>query len=79
MSKHDSAPTHSWVIGSHINKWLALAFMIVFLLVFFFTMLITYTIRRDCNDVYVRDLAGAGYWLHIEIGSTKPGCPRYES
>lgn len=75
MSKRDSAPTHGWVISSTINKWLALGFMVIVFFVFMVTVTITYSLRRDCFDVYNRDLSLGSYWLHIEAGSNDPGCP----
>jgi hypothetical protein len=78
MSRRDAAPTHGWVISSKINKWLALAFIISLLVVFVTIWTVAYSIRRDCTDVYKRDLKAGKYWLHIESGSTKLECPQYE-
>lgn len=75
MSRRNSAPTHGWVISSTINKWLALAFMLSLLFWGIAIWTITYTLRRDCSDVYDRDIKVAGYWLHVEAGSTAPDCP----
>lgn len=77
MSRHDSAPTHGWVISSRINRWLAL---ILLLLVFFMLLAvyaIRYTLERDCRNVYKRDFLVSTYWIHVEAGSTKLGCPQY--
>jgi hypothetical protein len=78
MSRHDSAPTHSWVITSRINKWLAAIFLFCLLIVFITIWTLTYTIRRDCTDVYRRDFEVAGYWLHVDAGSTRPECPQHD-
>jgi len=78
MSKRDSAPTHGWVISSQINKWLAFILIVSLLLWGVTIWTIAYTIRRDCQDVYKRDIKVSNYWLHIEAGSTKLGCPQYE-
>lgn len=79
MSRRNSAPTHSWVISSTINKWLALAFIVSILFWGIAIWTVTYTLRRECNDVYKRDIKTFGYWLHIEAGSTDMECPQYES
>lgn len=77
MSRHDSAPTHGWVISSRINKWLALIFMVLLLVTFIAVWTVRYGIERDCSDIYKRDLTAGGYWLHFEVGSTKSTCPQY--
>lgn len=76
MSKRDSAPTIGWVVSSQINKYLALIFMISLLIWGIAIWTVTYTLRRDCTDVYKRDVEAFGYWLRVEAGSTKKECPR---
>ena len=77
MSRHDAAPTHGWVISSRINRWVTLiAFVLVlFAIITFYA--IRYSIERDCANVYKRDFVVMTYWIHVEAGSTKPGCPQY--
>lgn len=75
MSRRDSAPTHSWVISSKINKYIT----VIFCLLVVFVLIIVFSIRaiiaHDCDDYYKRDLRTPGYWIHVEVGSTKPECP----
>jgi hypothetical protein len=54
---------------------MAWAFLIVFIVAFIAAWTITYSIRRNCNDWYKRDLGIFSYWVHIEIGSNQKGCP----
>jgi hypothetical protein len=75
MSKHNAAPTHGWVISSRITKYLAIAFLVITFIVFVTVWTITWGIRRDCSDVYKRDLKVGGYWLYIQAGSNDTGCP----
>lgn len=74
MSKHDSAPTHGWVIGSQVNKWLALLFIINLLFWFIAFWTITYSVRRDCTNPYHRQIKAFSYWAVINIGSGKAEC-----
>lgn len=78
MSKRNAAPTHGWVIGSQVNKWLALVFIVSLLFWFVVFNVISYSLRRDCEDVYKRRIGFAGYWINIYAGSDKDGCPNYE-
>lgn len=70
-----AAPTHGWLIGNNVMRWLASLFILVLLILFIIVWTVTYTIRRDCQHPYHRDLKLAGYWLHIQAGSTKHDCP----
>lgn len=70
-----SSPTHGWVVGNRLLRWLATAFIIFSLIVFVLLFAITYTIRRDCTNPYRRDLKIVGYWVHIQAGSNSPSCP----
>lgn len=74
MSKHDSAPTHGWVIGSQINKWLALVFVIIIFMLIAETLWIASAIKRDCTEPYkIRKIIG-GSWIVMYAGSHKDGC-----
>jgi hypothetical protein len=77
MFKRSAAqPTHGWLIGNRIIRKLAWAFIILVLLSSFWAGMVTYAIRRDCNQLYTRNLKVFGYWIHIEAGSNKFGCPQ---
>lgn len=69
-----SSDTHTALLLNKITNYLAVAFVIVLLVVFVSVYTIRYSIRRDCNDPYRRDIKLFGYWLHVESGSTKDGC-----
>jgi hypothetical protein len=71
-----ASPTHGWLIGNRIIRKLAWAFIIVVLVVVLWTSMVTYAIRRDCQQPYTRDFRLFGYWLHVEAGSTKLNCPQ---
>lgn len=77
MSRHDASPTYGWVLGSKITKWLSWLFIAVLFVAFVSVWTVTYTVRRNCSDVYTRNMKVAGYWLHIQAGSTKDGCPQH--
>lgn len=74
--KAGAAPTHGWLISNRFLRWCAWAFLALVLVTFIAVYTITYTLRRDCTDVYDRTLKFPGYWLHIEAGSTKSECPQ---
>lgn len=76
MSRSNAAPTHGWIISSQLNKWLALILVVLLLIMFITAWTITYTIRRDCSNYYHRDMKVAGYWVHIQAGSTAKECPQ---
>lgn len=76
FSKGTQQPTHGWLIGNRIIRKLAWAFIIIVLFMSFWVAMVTYTIRRDCNDPYHRRLKMFGYWFVIDAGSTKTGCPQ---
>lgn len=76
MSKHDSAPTYSWVFGSKLTKWLASIFILLLLASFIAVWTIRYSLARDCHDVYERKLSTPGHWIVIMAGSKEPGCPQ---
>ena len=75
MSRHDSAPTYSWVLTSQINKWLSLAFMVLAIMALIVFVTIKSVVDHNCQDYYKRTLRLGGYWLHVESGSTKDTCP----
>jgi hypothetical protein len=62
MFKRSAAqPTHGWLIGNRIIRKLAWAFIILVLLSSFWAGMVTYAIRRDCNQLYTRNLRSL--WL----------------
>lgn len=71
-----ATPTHGWLIGNRIIRKLAWAFIIVVLLFSFWAAMVTYAIRRDCQQPYTRNVKLFGYWMHVEAGSTKLNCPQ---
>ncbi len=61
---------------SKLLTYAAWAFIILSFIYIMHLWTVTYTLRQDCNNVYSRDIKLFGYWQHIEIGSTKDGCPQ---
>lgn len=78
MRKQATAPTHGWLISNRILRFFAWCFLIIFAVVFIAVWTITYTIRRDCSRPYNRDIKVAGYWLHVDAGSTAAECPQHD-
>jgi sterol desaturase/sphingolipid hydroxylase (fatty acid hydroxylase superfamily) len=79
MGKRDSAPTYSWVFLSQVNKWLALAFILLIIVVLIIVFIIRAVIAHDCHDYhdyYKRDIKVPGYWIHLDVGSTDKECPQ---
>lgn len=79
MSKKDAAPTIGWVISSKITRWLAWCFVLSLLVIFISLWTVRYSINRDCRDYYTRDINVFGYWITIQAGSSKTGCPNLTS
>jgi len=70
-----SSPTHGWLIGNRIIRAFAWGFIIIVFVAFIFLARVQYAVQRDCQDVYKKDVKIFGYWLHLEAGSNKTGCP----
>lgn len=76
MPRHSTNnPTHTWLAMNKLMRYLAWAFIVVFTISFIAIWTVTYSIRRDCVDYYDRNLNLGQYWVTVQIGSTKPGCP----
>lgn len=74
MSKHNSAPTVGWTISSQLNKWLALAFIILILVLILETVWIFSAVNRDCKEAYkIKNKLGS-HWMVIFVGSSNDGC-----
>lgn len=69
-------PSHSWLFFNRARDYLAWLFVGLVLFSFIVIWTITYTIRRDCTDVYNRRLSLGNYWLQVNAGSNKEGCPK---
>jgi len=68
-------PSHSFLLINRATNWLAGIFLFVLLVVFIAVWTVTYTIRRDCQHPYNRNIKVFGYWLQVDAGSTKKECP----
>jgi hypothetical protein len=55
-------------------RWLALAFVLSVLIIFIAMWTVRYSINRDCQNPYQRNIKVFGYWIRIGAGSTKTGC-----
>lgn len=74
MSKHDSAPTHGWIIGSRINKWVAGLFFILLIAIIAESLWVFSAVNRDCRQPYkIRNVFGS-HWIVILTGSNRDGC-----
>mgnify|MGYP000423816037 CR=1 FL=1 len=72
-------PSHKWLFLNKfrdIVAYIAISFFIFTLLA---GMVIRYAVERDCQNPYARDLKIGHYWININVGSTKKGCPVYET
>lgn len=78
MSKHDSAPTVGYVFSSQVHKYMAGLLLLVLFIVFVAVVIVRHQVTRDCHDLYKRDISIASFWVHIEVGKKKVGCPVYE-
>ncbi len=72
-------PSHKFLFFNKFRDWiayLAIAFLIFILLC---AITIRYAVERNCQEPYNRDLKVFNYWININVGSTKEGCPVYET
>jgi hypothetical protein len=79
MSKHDSAPTVGYVFSSQVHRMMTWLLFLIIFISFVAVVIIRHQVTRDCTDIYKRDLSISHYWIHVEVGNKKVGCPRYES
>lgn len=76
MSRRDSAlPKHSWLFFNRLRDYMAYAFIVLFIISFVAVYTIRYSLKKDCSDIYKRDVKIFSYWIHVESGSLKDGCP----
>lgn len=73
--KHSNAPSHTWLAGNRVMRGLAYAFIFSVLLVGISVWTVRYSVERDCQNYYKRDILVFSSWVHIESGSTKKDCP----
>ncbi len=72
MSKRDAAPTVGWVVVSHVNKWLAIMFLIVLFVLASGAYIAYRQLAADCSDTFKRDVQIGSYRLHYEVSSECP-------
>lgn len=72
MSKRDAAPTLGWVVVSHVNKWLAIIFLIVLFVIASGVYVVYQQLEADCSDTFIRDVQVGSYQLHYEVSSECP-------
>jgi hypothetical protein len=73
--KRGAALTHGWLIGNKVMRWFAWAFLFLVLVILIITATIRAVVEHDCANYYKRDIKVPGYWIHVDVGSTKSGCP----
>lgn len=68
-------PTHRWLLKDRLMDKLAWIFIALIIVVTMSVVAITYSLKRDCTNVDVRDYELGGYWYHTEMGKIGEGCP----
>jgi hypothetical protein len=69
-----SSDTHTALLLNRLTNYLAGAFVFLLLITILFVYGVTYSIQRDCNNPYGRNLKLFGWWITIHAGSTKQDC-----
>lgn len=75
MARTSPLPSHRFLIMNNVTNWLAGIFLFLVLVMFIAVWTVTYTIRRDCQHPYHRELKLFSYWVNIQSGSTQKECP----
>lgn len=76
MSRRDPGlQTHTWLFANKARD--VLAYVFIFLLICFAIAVASVhaIVEHDCKNWYERDMKIFSKWLHLEVGSTKQGCP----
>lgn len=74
MSKHDSAPTHSWVIASHVNRFVVRISVVLLILLGVLAFHVVSTINEDCTKPV--ELPGGlfGYDIQLTVAKDPDEC-----
>lgn len=72
-------PSHRFLFFNKLRDWIAYISIAFLVFVILCAMVIRYSVKRDCENYYRRDLRIFGYWININVGSADEGCPIYET
>jgi large-conductance mechanosensitive channel len=70
-----SADTHTALLLNRVTNYLAIAFVVFLLVSFISVWTVRYAVDRNCQDPYKRHVELFHYWIDLDIGSNKIGCP----
>lgn len=71
--------SHRWLFFNRLRDYIAWISSALLIIVLIAAWTIKYTVDRNCNDPYTRDIKLFSYWINLNVGSTDPGCPVYET
>lgn len=71
-----AAPTHTWLVGNRIVRYFAALFVLALVVWLVIVFAVKGIVDHNCQDYYKRTFKFPGYWLHVDVGSTKQGCPQ---
>lgn len=74
MSKHDAAPTHGYVIMSHVNKFIVRLCLLLLAALIIAGITLTARLRADCHDVARYDWNVFGYEVHVQLNKDVSTC-----
>jgi hypothetical protein len=75
LRKGPSAPTHGWLLGNQVLRYCAYAFLFIMIVFLITVATIRGVVEHDCHNYYKRNIKLFNYWIYVEVGSTKAGCP----
>lgn len=74
MGKRDAAPTHSWVIGSHVNKFIVRVFWILLIVVSLVVGTIWAKLEDSCENSYDWSGSVLAYDINLHVGNDPIEC-----
>jgi hypothetical protein len=75
MSKHDSAPTHSWVIASHVNRLVVRLSLVLLVGLGVLVFYVVSQLNHDCSQPVALPAQVFHYKLNLIVTSTDIDCP----
>ncbi len=74
MSKRDAAPTHGWVIGSQVNKFIVRLFWIILIVVALAVGTVWAKLEDNCMNTYEWSGQVFGYVLEFKASNDPVEC-----
>ena len=74
MSKHDAAPTHGYIITSHVNRFVVRVCLFLFAALALAVATLVMRVNADCSDQPSYDWKAFGYELHVRFNKDYDVC-----